>query len=463
MGTYSSVTARELQLSRLKLILREKGVKRLYIKNLSPNDNSKNQPYFGDGELSALNLFPTGEVTVEKSSSKKTGSTGKYRMKASMPFSWIGPDGQLYDAPNAKLIMYPQYAGGNGETRFSGFLQRSSVDMSCWMDPGKHGRTEGRVLVLGVTDSGCVIGYLAIPDSVIARELGAQQDLPQKGVFFQLEMDDSANGRSRLLSELARIHQQHWITGKRLDAEHNALPCNSSNCGGYTLEAELGITPNSYSEPDYLGWELKQFGVKKFDRVNARPITLMTPEPTGGLYKEKGVDTFIRNFGYPDTKLRPDRLNFGGVHKFGATHGKTGLVLELESFDAVTGRITDPDGGLVLLTAKQEVAAKWHYSSLVEHWKRKHNQAAYIPSLNRKISGNNQYHYSDRVRLGEGTNFLLFLRAVAAGKIYYDPGIKMEHASTSRPRIKRRSQFRIKSGNLDSIYNNFNEVEIQDG
>jgi len=28
-----------------------------------------------------------------------------------------------------------------------------------------------------------------------------------------------------------------------------------SNRGGYTLEAELGITPNGYSEPDFMGWE----------------------------------------------------------------------------------------------------------------------------------------------------------------------------------------------------------------
>jgi hypothetical protein len=31
----------------------------------------------------------------------------------------------------------------------------------------------------------------------------------------------------------------------------------SSNCGGYTLEAELGATPNGYSEPDFMGWEIK--------------------------------------------------------------------------------------------------------------------------------------------------------------------------------------------------------------
>ncbi len=33
------------------------------------------------------------------------------------------------------------------------------------------------------------------------------------------------------------------------------------------LEAELGVTPNGYSEPDFMGWEIKQFGVKKFDKI----------------------------------------------------------------------------------------------------------------------------------------------------------------------------------------------------
>ncbi len=40
---------------------------------------------------------------------------------------------------------------------------------------------------------------------------------------------------------------------------------------------------------------------------------------------------------------------------------------------------------------------------------------------------------------------------MAKGNIYYDPGIKME-SMDSRPRIKKRSQFRIKSQFLPSLY-----------
>jgi hypothetical protein len=38
------------------------------------------------------------------------------------------------------------------------------------------------------------------------------------------------------------------------------------------------------------------------------------------------------------------------------------------------------------------------------------------------------------------------------GKVYYDPGIKLERASTARPSIKRRAQFRIKSAEVGALY-----------
>jgi hypothetical protein len=40
---------------------------------------------------------------------------------------------------------------------------------------------------------------------------------------------------------------------------------------------------------------------------------------------------------------------------------------------------------------------------------------------------------------------------MACGNIYYDPGIKMENIET-KPKIKKRSQFRIKSQFLPNLY-----------
>ncbi|WP_425294886.1 MvaI/BcnI family restriction endonuclease [Neomesorhizobium albiziae] len=43
------------------------------------------------------------------------------------------------------------------------------------------------------------------------------------------------------------------------------------------------MSPNGYAEPDFVGWEVKQYGVNNFTAYRAEsPVTLMTPEPTGG-------------------------------------------------------------------------------------------------------------------------------------------------------------------------------------
>lgn len=104
-------------------------------------------------------------------------------------------------------------------------------------------------------------------------------------------------------------------------------------------ESSFGITPNGYADPDYLGWEIKQYAAKDFTSFRATsPVTLMMPEPTGGIYKSEGVIPFLRRFGYPDKKGRPDRINFGGIYTCHRRyHQTTGLRMVLEGFDQSTG------------------------------------------------------------------------------------------------------------------------------
>lgn len=73
-----------------------------------------------------------------------------------------------------------------------------------------------------------------------------------------------------------------------------------------------------------------------------------------------------------------------------------------------------------------------------------------MPSLS-EISNERKYKYGNKIILGTGTDFTLFLKQMAIGSIYYDPGIKMENVST-KPKIKKRSQFRIKSQFLKELY-----------
>jgi hypothetical protein len=49
---------------------------------------------------------------------------------------------------------------------------------------------------------------------------------------------------------------------------------------------------------------------------------------------------------------------------------------------------------------------------------------------------------------------------LASGAVYYDPGIKLEHASTAKPAAKKRSQFRVASKNITALYQTVEMVEV---
>jgi hypothetical protein len=425
----------------------EAGCRRLYVKELTPNDNSKNQPYFG---FDSLNIIPNRGVYTE--------STGKLIFKAGLDFCWLDEEGELWEAPYAKLILYPQYP----EVRFSGFLLGCKRPPSELWQPRKDGVSQlpERLLFLGIRDDGKIVGYVVPYDRPAAREFFAVGNFTRIGVFkdassLLLRIDDP---RSVLLETLLRIYRKRWIKAKRLQRDGTTVECRGQNCGGYTLEAELGVHPNSYSEPDFMGWEVKQHGISGFDnllrRIQAGVITLMTPEPTAGFYRDRGVIDFVFKFGYQDRMDREDRYNFGGVHKAGVQHPSTNLTLTLDGYDATSGKITDANGGITLYSEAGEPAATWLFADLMTHWNRKHAQAVYVPSISRSAGELNEYHYGMVVRMGEGTDFPRFLRCVADGVVYYDPGIKVENASTN-PKPKRRNQFRVKSREIGALYDKF--------
>src|ERR1019366_9927567 len=129
-------------------------------------------------------------------------------------------------------------------------------------------------------------------------------------------------------------------------------------------------------------------------------------------------EAFVRKYGYPDKHGRPDRLNFGGVHILGVPNASTGLTLQFLGYDAGRNRIIDPGGGFTLADTAGNEAATWHFAGLIEHWNRKHAKAVYVPYLARDVPVQ-QYAYGGTVRLGEETDFLRFLKAMADGKVYY--------------------------------------------
>lgn len=431
-----------MNLKNLKSLFEKLGCQRVLVKQLAPNDNSKNQVYLG-GSFEILNLLPIKNIV-----SVSAGDWKRERFKASLDFTWITPEATESPAPLAQLILYPKYP----EVRFSGFLIGSRNAPSSIM----ASRTPGRLLFLSVSNTGKVYGYAADPNDSIAREFRQEKTSDPVGVFQIIDLAKT-DAKKLLLDELKRINSLDWIKSKRLDGLGNINPCDSSNCGGYTLEAELGIKPNGFSDPDFHGWEVKQFGVSKLEKPGSKAITLMTPEPTNGVYTDHGVEHFIRTYGYRDKKGREHRLNFGGVHKQGVKHPTTKLTLQLQGYNADENKIRT-DGYLALVDSDSQVAASWSFASMMLHWNKKHNQACYVPSITRTQNGK-EYKYGSKILLCEQTGFDLFLKQVYQGNVYYDPGIKLENENTSRD-IKRRSQFRIKSSQLHQLYKNNELIDL---
>lgn len=434
-----------MNLSTLQNIFKSNGCSRIYAKRLAPNDNSKNQVYLG-GDFDVLNMFPFFDITHEPS-----GDWERERFKAKVSFYWVRDDGNKSHAPNAQLILYPKYP----EVRFSGFL------LGCKDSPSElmRSRLPGRVLFLAVDNDGNIFGYVAQPGSEIIRELEQTVGDTQEKLLLEVPSAGVRDSKEALLAELRRIHKNGWIKSKRYNRHGEIVYCNAPQCGGYTLETELGISPNGYAEPDYLGWEIKQFGVRNFDRLNSAVITLMTPEPTGGFYKSAGVEYFVRKYGYEDRLGRVDRLNFGGIYRVGIEQQTTKLTMQLFGFDQETCKIRDTGGSIALVDKSGNVAAEWSFSGMLLHWNKKHKKACYVPSQ-MNTEPFRQYIFGEKVLLCEGTNFMLFLTAMANGELYYDPAIKVENASTDTPTNKRRSQFRIKSGHLSELYNSSSVVNL---
>ena len=323
-----------------------------------------------------------------------------------------------------------------------------------------NSREEGRQLILGVSNDREMYGFVTSDDSELANELISLKGYELEGIFKVITLAKGTiikDTKLSLLKELKRIYELGWIDSKRFNKHGQIIECNAPQCGGYTLEAELGIIPNANTEPDYLGYEIKQFKVSNFDKINSGVITLITPEPDGGYYVEKGIQPFLHKYGYPDKKIA-DRINFGGIYKVGDFHKKTKLGILLFGFDFTTNKILDPNGGIYLIDERDNIAASWSFSSILSHWNLKHAKASYIPSK-KHIDPCLQYHYGNNIMIGHETDFTYFLSQLSLKNVYYDPAIKVENVST-KPKHKPRSQFRIKSRYVTSLYKHFEIVDL---
>ena len=399
-------------------------------KELSENDNSKNQVYLG-GSYEVLQEIPHGAI-VTYSDCKRPN------MKAKLDFWWIDDKGSVSNAPGAQLILYPKYP----EVRLSGFLQ------GCRNAPSNHfkvikreertGDKDGRVLVMAPVGER-IYAYLAPRGSSIAAHLIG---LPHDGLFGHVEF-----GYEDSKTELIRHLRIQYATNPhelvKMFPDGEIRPYKARNAAGYTLEASFGIIPNGTPEPDFKGWELKCYG--------SSSVTLMTPEPDGGLYEKLGTRDFVEQYGHV---AEDGGMYFTGPYratentKFGSPRK-----LVVEGFNMEEGKIEDVDGAIVLLQDEDTELATWSFSHLLGHWGRKHNKACYVRY---EKESDTQINYLPKVFLGEGTSPIFLLRAILANVVIYDPGSRVKLDGS----MKARSQFRINHKDLCLLYSKYEHVDI---
>lgn len=411
------------------------GATRLLVKELAPNDNSKNQPYLAsDPSLAGFSIIPAREVTA----------VGR-NFRADVDLAWLDEQGHAWPAPHAKVIQYRRYP----EIRLSGFLK------GCERAPGDlmQTRIPGRVLFLGITGAG-VVAHVVGPHAPLAREAAdviASGQTERVSALHEFPVELGLTNEDLLLRRLGEVHEAGWIPGCRRRNDGTVVPYKAVNAGGMTLEAELGVGANSIPLPDYLGWEVKGLSAGNYLKpAPGKALTLITVEPRGGYYAEHGVGGFLRRFGYADRNGRPDRLNFGGTYRFGVPVLLTQARLLVEGYHPDTG--LEPDGRLVLIMRDGAEGAEWPFGDLLEHWTRKHSRAVYVPYERRTVDGRYEYRYAPRVMLGWQSDLQLFIHAIWAGAAYYDPACKVEGISTAKPQVKARNQFRMSLAHLGGLY-----------
>lgn len=422
------------------------GAKRFLIKKLANNDNSKQQIYLG-GDFEVIRIIPSGDMYADGVSKK--GAI----FKAPVNFFWIDLEGEVDRAPNTQIIFYPKYP----ETRLSGFIRGSSKDKNIapreLMAPPtlaqrKERQDTNRYLILGVNETTVWAHCTAWSGDLhceIAVFIEEEAISPIASVFFEFSKTDESS-EEKLLNKLKEIYLNGPIESCRMNPQGETISYAAQNGAGYTLEAQFGITPNGFSDPDFMDWELKSH--------SRSAVTLMTPEPNMGLYSVNLKD-FMDVYA---TSKSAERLDFASRHLVDIRNNKSTLTMYVEGYDPVKEEILDPQGGLMLRDDEGALAAAWPFEKLIDHWKKKHSNTCFV-STTKIATTPPQYCYGPEVTLAKGTNLKMFINALFSSTIYYDPGVNMKLID-GKWRPKKRNQFRVNWRNINTVYSEIKEVDL---
>jgi hypothetical protein len=439
----------------VKSLFRRHGVSVVYCKLLAiKQDNDKNQIYLGKGFNSVSNVLPI-EVRQRgwsESRTKRRSNRGEHIFEGRLNFHWMDRGGNLYHAPEARIIDYFQYP----EIRLSGFLK------GCASPPDSLRRSHQsafgpRILLLGITPGRLVIGMVLTDaeDPVVEKwpELPA---LPASPVLKVMLVDDKRfiSNREALLEELENIFDQGWVDGQRLRAgESGPVPFRGTQGGGYTLEALLGVPPNAKQAPDKYGYEIKS-------KSKSNRVSLMTPVADRGFEGGSSFREFMERYGWP-CRNNPNQKCFNGTHFHDVECPSSGMILHVDGFDPETCKYTLESEDIQVALRKvgaQSPAAAWSLGQLLKAWNKKHAAAAYVST--EKNLELNRYRFGRRVWIGEGTNIGKLLEAICRRHVVYDPGHKIRENGVQKVRPQWRLIWRRDLEGFRSLYNRAEMIEL---
>jgi hypothetical protein len=428
-------------------LLEGHGAEVALLKLLPKNANDKNQIYIASdfGVLYELFDLALAERAVSVSASVRADLGIRIAEASFKKFFWMKRDGSLVEAKKVKAIVYPQYP----EARLSGLQTiEGTMPQALSVAFTKSSPEAKRLLVLARLPLGGCIGivYLGLSPA-FEQELASLPSFERARACKKLTIAQG-NGR-KLEQRLSGVLGVH-LRGCRLDGYGRTLPFSGTQVCGYTLEHALGIVPNSSSDGDLYGIELKTHTQLK--------VTLFTPEPDGGAYV-RDFSEFMKKYGYQDND---GDYRLTGIHRANVMCEKSGLTLRLREcrfvgnertwvdYDPQTPLTAKLDAVEVALIGKDgEVAASWSLPRLMNCWGAKHNEAVYIqadkvPNPNLAEASEGYEHlitFGTTVMWCRQTSAERLLSAINDGTIYLDPAPKLHGSNPAKN--KRRSQWRV--------------------
>lgn len=453
-------------------VLKDHGCEQAVIKKLSKNNNDKNQVYIHKSISVFNSMFALefNERDESASVTKRASKPGKRIPEALFKnFSWVSKDLSLHKVKGCKAILYAQYP----ETRLSAFqTENNEMPRSMSVEYTKKEDLPNRFLLIGATKEGSAVAMMILaPSEQFLEDFVELQNAVSSGVIKFIDLGKSDNRTEQLKQLLTEKVSRKSLLGCRLDRDGNTIPFTGTQVCGYTLEHALDIRPNADKDGDIFGIELKAISQKK--------VTLFTPEPDGGLYKES-FPKFMKTYGY---LKGTDEYRFTGIHRANIKNEKSNLTLKIlylekgKSKDTFVLMEYSPDRSIDVQARELRVslvdengfeAATWSFERMLNSWGVKHNETVYYPV--KKVLNENKQELEDgykyRVEFDskalwcQKTQISMLFNAIHDGTVILDPAPKYVEGN---PKLnKRRSQWRINDIYRDSnkLYESINLIEL---